>query len=151
MIPALLVAVQLSAAPGVDCSLLTQQQAQGLPCAVPPKGTAAPPAPPPPPNTPTQLDPDCLGVNPYADPEKAAECARRPLPGASTPQFLVGHVYRYGYNQQRAVVLGIATDRDGVQVVTFSWLPESNAEGVIAMRTPPAAGGASVWIYAGKP
>lgn len=111
---------------------------------------SATPVPPPTVATPTQFDPDCADVNPYANPEKAAECAKRPLPGASTPQFLVGHIYSYGYDQQRAVVLGLSTDRDGVQVATFSWLPESGNEGVTAMRTPPQPGGRSPWNYVGK-
>jgi hypothetical protein len=141
-----------SARPGVDCSLLTPQQAQGLPCANAPR-----PAPAIvealPPHVPTQLDADCRDLNPYAggDPEKAAECARRPLPGSSTPAFIIGAVYAYGYSSQTAVVLGVTTARDGVQVVTFEWLPESLNEGVTAMRTPPAPGGASNWVYVGRP
>lgn len=148
---ALLLAAQLATAtPGVDCSLLTPQQAQGLPCAIAPRTSVAlPPAPP----EPTQFDVDCQSLNPYAggDPEKAAECARRPLPGASTPVFLIGHVYAYGYLSLKARVLGVAQDTQGVQVVTFEWLPESYNEGVTAMRTPPAAGGRSNWVYIGKP
>ena len=142
MIAFLLAAQLVSSQPGVDCSLLTPQQAQGLPCAIPPKPAAPPP---------TQLDPDCQNLNPYADPDTAAECSGRPLPPTATPQFLVGHVYSYGYDQQRAIVLGIAQDLDGVQVVTFRWLPESHNDGVIAMRTPPAPGGSSVWVYVGRP
>jgi hypothetical protein len=141
---AFLLAAQLASTPTVDCSLLTPQQAQGLPCANP----AAPPA-----AMPTQLDPDCQNLNPYAsggDAEKAAECARRPLPGASTPSFLVGHLYAYGYSSQKARVLGISQDSQGVQVVTFEWLPESHNDGVTAMRTPPAAGGRSTWVYVGR-
>lgn len=142
MIALLLVAQLTTATPGVDCSLLTPQQAQGLPCAVA--------APPPAQSAPTQLDADCQDLNPYLDGEKAAECARRPLPGASTPVFLVGHVYAYGYLTQKARVLGISQDSQGMQVVTFEWLPESLNDGVTAMRTPPSAGGRSVWFYVGK-
>jgi hypothetical protein len=100
---------------------------------------------------PTQLDPDCQNLDPYADGEKAAECARRPLPGASTPVFLIGHVYAYGYMTQQARVLGISQETKGVQVVTFEWLPESLNDGVVAMHTPPSVGGRSVWVYIGRP
>jgi hypothetical protein len=114
-------------------------------------GCTSTPAPQPPPPAPTQLDEDCQNLNPYAEPEKAAECARRPLPGASTPVFLVGHVYAYGYLTQKARVLGVTQDSQGVQVVTFEWLPESQNDGVTAMRTPPSPGGRSAWVYVGRP
>jgi hypothetical protein len=102
------------------------------------------------PEPPTQLDADCQSLNPYSDPEKAAECARRPIPGSSTPVFLIGHVYAHGYSSQKARVLGISQDTAGLQVVTFEWLPESGNEGVTAQRTPPAPGGASNWVYVGR-
>lgn len=133
----LLVAQLVTARPGVDCSLLTAQQAQGLPCANAPKAE------------PTQLDPDCAGgFNPYEDPERAMRCARRPLPGDETPRFEVGSVYFYGYREVEAIILGVTTDTDGVQVITYRWLPRSGAspgQDVGAMRTPPAPGGRSPW------
>lgn len=132
---------------------------QWVPCSHPiaitaGKGCAAPtPAPVPvaaPVPAPTQFDPDCQNLNPYADPDKAAECGRRPLPGASTPQFEVGGIYCLGYTQLRAVVIGLAKDPQGVQVVTFAWLPESQTDGVLAVRTPPTPGGRTNWISVGR-
>ena len=132
---------QVTSRPGVDCALLTAAQARGLVCANAPR-----PDPPPLERVPTQLDADCVNLDPYAEPERAAACGRRPLPGATTPAFTIGAVYAYGYSSQQAIVLGVTTDVDGVQVVTFRWQPVSGNAGVFAQRTPPAPGGMTNWV-----
>lgn len=75
----LLVAQLATSTPGVDCSLLTPQQAQGLPCAVAPRTTVAlPPAPQPPPE-PTQ--PVVVGFRPGATYQRDATGVRIHISG----------------------------------------------------------------------
>ncbi len=139
MISLILAAQLVTSQPSVDCSLLTPQQAQGLPCA------ARPVAPPP-----TPAD-DCNPslINPYADPDRAARCAKLPLPAPAEPLFLVGHVYAYGYMSVRAVILGLTRDLDGVQVITYRWV-DGVQDGISTQRTPQTPGGRTdPWIYIG--
>lgn len=91
---------------------------------------------------------ECRDVDPYLEPERAVRCNAQPEPGEEVPVFLVGHVYALGYDEVRAVVLGLTSDVDGVQVVTVRWL--SGAGGVEARRTPPTPGGSTSWHYVGR-
>lgn len=135
------VAVAMAEAQTFDCHLLTMEQARGLTCgagAFAPKDApkVATPAP-------AIDDAACVDVNPYADPDTAARCALRPQPADAVPTFQVGKVYAYGYDELRAVVLGVTTDIDGIQVVTVRWLREDSR--VDAFRTPPTPGGGTNW------
>lgn len=135
-LPAL--AAAQTARPGVDCSLLTRTQAQGLPCANAPKPDA----------TPADIDVSCDPLpDPYTEPEKVILCGRRrPIPADREPVFEVGRTYFLGYSQLKAVVIGLARDPQGIQVVTLSWLPESLTDGVLAVRTPATPGGRTNWV-----
>jgi hypothetical protein len=85
--------------------------------------------------------------NPYTEPEKVLACNARthqPLPPDAVPTFLIGHVYAFAYSTAQARVISIGTDEDGVQVVTVRWLTTGGRR-LEAIRTPPTAGGSSVW------
>ena len=138
-----------TARPGVDCSLLTASQAQGLPCANqpkpdPPVAITAPPLEP----GPTWADPDCQDLNPYRDPEKAKECSNRPGPTDAEPTILVGGRYGYGYIGVPIEVIALARDPvDNVLIVTFRF----ESTGLLsAERKPPTPGGLTNWIYLGQ-
>lgn len=84
--------------------------------------------------------------NPYTEPEKLLACnarTRQPLPPDAVPSFLIGHVYAFAYSTAQARIISIGTDDDGVQVITVRWLTTGGT--LEAIRTPPTAGGSSVW------
>ncbi len=132
MIAVFLVAQLVTARPGVDCSLLTATQAQGLVCANTPKADAPAPVP-----------DDCATVDPYRDPDAAVRCAFPPDPSDRVPTFLIGAIYSYGYDEIRATVLGVTRDVDGVQVITVRWHHDDRA--LQAIRTPAVPRGETVW------
>lgn len=112
--------------PSVDCSLLTPQQALGLPCA--PASPAAdthvvPVAAPP---LVAGLPADCDPVpNPYAEPARAARCAAWTMaqqPPPPLPTYEVGARYRGPYPHHLIVVLAITRSVEGVPVVTVQTL-----------------------------
>lgn len=95
-------------------------------------GCTATPQPPPPPQ-----EDDCLNVNPYADPDRAARCAARPPKATPPVVFAVGKRYYYGYPSAGVYVcLGVLIGADGhpvavLQVVDFA--PERHLQ-VVAVR-----------------
>ncbi len=145
-------AVQTTARPGVDCSLLTVTQAAGQPCANAPKPDV-PVETPRADQPPAVFGPDCYDVNPYT-PEgaaKANDCNARPMPDAAEPVFHLGGRYAFGYDDVTAVVIGIARDLDGVLVVTFRWdnQPADDVR-LTAERFTPTAGGLTNFRYVGQ-
>jgi hypothetical protein len=111
---ALPAAAQATARPGVDCSLLTPQQAAGLPCSTPPK-----PSPTEPDDTrPAFCDPR---PNPYARPDLAAICyawdvTHQPKP--PLPTYVVDAVYTDAYHSEQIYILAVSRSLEGVPVVT---------------------------------
>lgn len=128
-----IVAEAQTARPGVDCSLLTAQQAgwdmaagrpgpHGLPCVAPPKGD--------PPATPSaggfvpSAETCNPRPNPYTDQDKAAACAiwdqqQRPTP--ALPVYEVGASYLHPYSGIKMIVLAIGSSLEGVPVVTAQY------------------------------
>jgi hypothetical protein len=104
---------QTTKTPGVDCSLLTRQQAAGLVCATPPRDE---------PTTDTDTPPTCdPRPNPYLEPDRAAACTaweatHRPKP--VLPTYEVDAVYKDAYDDMRIYVLAVSRSLEGVPVVT---------------------------------
>lgn len=75
-------------------------------------------------------DDDCdRHVNPYVEPDLAAECMRRRLAEEAPPAlpvYVVGRQYLDGgYPSLRMVVIAVTRSLDGVDVVTFQWLVDT--------------------------
>lgn len=128
-----------TATPGVDCSLLTPTQAQGLVCAAPPKlelvtgGPLAAVSP----VTFTPSEFACRDANPYVDTPKAVACAawqRAQIAAPPLPTFTVGATYVHPYPQIRMVVLAVSLALDGVPVVTAQFTGGTETGQVFAFR-----------------
>lgn len=78
--------------------------------------------------------PGCEQVNPYVDPEKAAECATKALAANPTrPQpraFTLGAVYSRPYADRKILIIGKALGLDGVEVVTAQVVHPESERGV---------------------
>lgn len=128
-------AAQTTPRPGVDCSLLTPTQAQGLVCATPPRPEIAPPLV-------VILDgasaADCEPYpSPYAEPDRAARCAawqRSQTTAPALPTFTTGATYVYPYPEIRMVVLSVTLSSAGVAVVTGEYISGAQAGQVFAFR-----------------
>lgn len=127
-----------SATPGVDCSLLTPTQAQGLPCAVPPQGMRVDTPPAPAPVLSGAFVPSAATCdprpNPYAESAKAAACSawdleQRPRP--ALPAYEVGATYLHPYQAIRMAVLGIGSSLEGVPVVTAQFTGGTDLVGTV--------------------
>lgn len=130
MIAALLAAQLATAAPGVDCSLLTPAQARGLVCAAPPRPLDGPR---------TDAAPSCdPRPNPYEQPALASACAawgREHEAKPVLPVFAVGATYADPYGSLRMTVLSVSVSVAGVPVVTAEYTHGAGAVGkVFAFR-----------------
>lgn len=130
-----------TATPGVDCSLLTPTQAQGLVCAATPMVPMTVPGSDyidwrPAADTPAEAD--CYPYpDPYTDGARAARCSawqqtqRTPR---VLPTFTVGATYVHPYPQIRMVVLAVSLALDGVPVVTAQFTGGTETGQVFAFR-----------------
>lgn len=130
-------AAQTTPAPGVDCSLLTATQAQGLVCATPPKpetidtggyvGTA-----------PAPTEADCYPYpNPYTEADRASRCAawqHTQIPPQALPAFTVGATYVHPYPHIRMAVLAVSRSLEGIPVVTAQFTAGPEQGQVFAFR-----------------
>jgi hypothetical protein len=100
-------------------------------------------------DTPSEMDPDCLYVNPYADKDKANECATRTTRQPRLTDFLVGHRYFDGYPSRQMMVIALTRGFDGIEVVTYQWTRTngSNASGNVgACRNTIASPSCGLWL-----
>lgn len=125
---------QATARPGVDCSLLTPTQAQGLVCATAPRAVTGPPL------LATAFEPSedaCRGISPYTDTAKAVACAawqRSLIAAPPLPTFTVGTTYVHPYPQIHMVVLAVSLSLDGIPVVTAQFSAGPDTGNVFAFR-----------------
>jgi hypothetical protein len=102
-------------------------------------------------DTPGEVDPDCLYVNPYADKDKANECATRTSRQRQPrlTDFLVGHRYFDGYPSRQMMVIALTRGYDGIEVVTYQWTRAngSHASGDVgACRNTMASPSCGLWL-----